>query len=237
MNRSYLITAAVLSLAVGYSTTSDALQRGTAGSNARKAYCKAKYDGCIDAAEKRCGIDQTGGGNSHNSVVCFIGAGGSCDNSWGEGSSCLTDARLTPLFGISPPLSNSVGTEGGNTGGSDSTGGGGGRGRERSDVRLKRDIVLLDYLPNGLGLYRYRYLWSDTVYVGVMAQEVAEVTPEAVVHGSDGYLRVNYALLGLRLMIWDQWVAANGRPGASRSQALCHAGSGQRQCLLRGAVA
>ena len=82
-----------------------------------------------------------------------------------------------------------------------------------SDERLKRDIVLLDYLPSGLGLYRYRYLWSDTVYVGVMAQEVAEVMPDAVVIGSDGYLRVDYARLGFRMMTWDQWVTAQHRPG------------------------
>jgi hypothetical protein len=66
-----------------------------------------------------------------------------------------------------------------------------------SDVRLKRDIRMVGRLENGLGLYRYRYLWSDTEYVGVMAQEVALVQPKAVVHGLDGYLRVNYALLGI----------------------------------------
>lgn len=41
-----------------------------------------------------------------------------------------------------------------------------------SDVRAKRDIVPLARLENGIGLYRYRYMWSDDVYVGVMAQEV-----------------------------------------------------------------
>src|SRR5579864_211256 len=40
-----------------------------------------------------------------------------------------------------------------------------------SDARLKRDITLVGRRDDGLGLYRYRYLWSDTVYVGVMAQE------------------------------------------------------------------
>ena len=65
-----------------------------------------------------------------------------------------------------------------------------------SDIRLKRNIVLLDRLPNGIGLYRYRYIWSDQVYVGVMAQEVAAIVPDAVVHGADGFLRVNYARLG-----------------------------------------
>jgi hypothetical protein len=63
-------------------------------------------------------------------------------------------------------------------------------------------------LASGLGLYRYRYLWSDTAYVGVMAQEVAAVMPEAVRRGADGYLRVDYSRLGLRLQTWDEWVAA-----------------------------
>lgn len=70
-----------------------------------------------------------------------------------------------------------------------------------SDARLKRDIALIGRRADGLGLYRYRYLWSDTVYVGVMAQEVALIHPDAVVRGPlDGYLRVNYARLGLHLM-------------------------------------
>jgi hypothetical protein len=77
-----------------------------------------------------------------------------------------------------------------------------------SDIRVKRDVVPLVGLDNGIGLYRYRYLWSDTEYVGVMAQEVALVQPDAVVRGTDGYLRVDYARLGLRLMTWDEWAAA-----------------------------
>jgi hypothetical protein len=79
-----------------------------------------------------------------------------------------------------------------------------------SDARLKRDIVLVGRLDDGLGLYRYRYLWSDTVYVGVMAQEVALIHPDAVVRGSlDGYLRVNYSRLGLTLMTLPEWDARN----------------------------
>jgi hypothetical protein len=81
-----------------------------------------------------------------------------------------------------------------------------------SDARLKRDIVEVDHLDNGVGLYRYRYIWSDQDYVGVMAQEIAEIVPEAVVCGADGYLRVDYARLGLRLVTWEEWVAVNGLP-------------------------
>jgi hypothetical protein len=82
-------------------------------------------------------------------------------------------------------------------------------GIEKSDIRLKRDIAQVGELDSGIGLYRYRYRWSDTIHVGVMAQEVAAVKPEAVLRGADGYLRVDYARLGLRLQTWDQWAAAH----------------------------
>ena len=75
-----------------------------------------------------------------------------------------------------------------------------------SDIRLKRDIMPLARLDNGIGLYRYRYIWSDQMYVGVMAQEVANLAPAAVVLGEDGYLRVNYSRFGLRLQTWDEWM-------------------------------
>jgi endosialidase-like protein len=80
---------------------------------------------------------------------------------------------------------------------------------QASDIRLKRDITQVGELDGGINLYRYRYLWSETIYVGVMAQEVAAVKPEAVLRGADGYLRVDYARLGLRLQTWDQWTAAH----------------------------
>jgi outer membrane immunogenic protein len=77
-----------------------------------------------------------------------------------------------------------------------------------SDIRLKRDIVLVDRRDDGLGIYSYRYLWSDTVYVGVMAQEVALIHPDAVVRGDlDDYLRVDYSRLGSRLMTLPEWEA------------------------------
>ena len=76
-----------------------------------------------------------------------------------------------------------------------------------SDARVKRDITPLAKRENGLQLYRYRYAWSDTLYVGVLAQEVLEVAPSAVLRGADGYLRVDYARLGLRLQTWEEWIA------------------------------
>jgi hypothetical protein len=88
---------------------------------------------------------------------------------------------------------------------------GGGRGGRRSDIALKHDIVLLGHLKNGLGLYRFAYNGSNKVYVGVLAQEVQEVAPEAVVRGDDGYLRVHYDKLGLKFQTYRQWIASRAR--------------------------
>ena len=66
-----------------------------------------------------------------------------------------------------------------------------------SDMPLKHDIVLLGRLNDGLGYYRFVYNGGDTAYVGVMAQEVQTVLPEAVTRGVDGYMRVSYDRLGL----------------------------------------
>lgn len=90
-------------------------------------------------------------------------------------------------------------------GGGGRGGGGGGR---RSDIALKHDIVLLGHLGNGLGYYRFSYAGSDKAYVGVMAQEVEQVMPNAVMRGSDGYLRVHYEKLGLKFRTYRDWLAA-----------------------------
>ena len=100
------------------------------------------------------------------------------------------------------------GHHGGGGGGGGHGGGGHGGGGRRSDIRLKHDIVMLARLDNGLGFYRFSYNGSRKAYVGVMAQEVEAVMPEAVVRGGDGYLRVYYERLGLRMQTWDAWVAS-----------------------------
>jgi hypothetical protein len=101
---------------------------------------------------------------------------------------------------------------GGGPGGGAMRGGGGlGGGGRRSDIRLKHDLTLLGRLDNGLGFYRFSYNGSDRAYVGVIAQEVQKVMPEAVVRGRDGYLRVSYDRLGVRFETYDRWLASGAR--------------------------
>ena len=80
------------------------------------------------------------------------------------------------------------------------------RGLVYADIRLKRDVRQMATLDNGIKLYRYRDRWSPTVFVGVLAQEVAEVMPEAVSKDADGYLLVDYRRLGLQLRTYRDWV-------------------------------
>jgi hypothetical protein len=80
----------------------------------------------------------------------------------------------------------------------------------RSDVMLKHDIVLLGRLHNGIGYYRFSYNGSDKAYVGVMAQDVQAVMPEAVVRGDHGYLQVFYDRVGVKFQTYDQWIRSGG---------------------------
>jgi len=102
------------------------------------------------------------------------------------------------------------GFRGGGGGGGGGRGGGGGGGR-RSDIALKHDVVLLGHLANGLGYYRFSYLGSQKAYVGVIAQEVESVMPEAVTRGRDGYLRVYYDKLGVKFRTYSDWLAGGAR--------------------------
>jgi len=103
------------------------------------------------------------------------------------------------------------GFRGGGGGGGFRGGGGGGRGGggggRRSDLWLKHDVVLLGRLDNGLGYYRFSYAGSDKAYVGVIAQEVEAVRPDAVTRARDGYLRVYYDKLGLKFRSYQDWLA------------------------------
>jgi hypothetical protein len=68
-----------------------------------------------------------------------------------------------------------------------------------SDRRLKRDIERVGAHESGIGIFRFKYLWSDTTYVGVMAQDVVEQFPEAVSVGPGDFMAVDYASLGMTM--------------------------------------
>ena len=67
-----------------------------------------------------------------------------------------------------------------------------------SDKRLKTDLRLVGKSNNGLNIYLGRYtkesgLDDGKEHLFLIAQEVKDVVPEAVIEGDDGFLRVDYA--------------------------------------------
>lgn len=66
-----------------------------------------------------------------------------------------------------------------------------------SDVRLKEDISVVGTTKHGLPLYTFRYRGRAGVYEGVMAQDVIDVRPDAVLMGPNGFYQVDYGKLGV----------------------------------------
>lgn len=67
-----------------------------------------------------------------------------------------------------------------------------------SDRRLKKDIVPAMRDSRGLQWYKYRYIWDHPaapLRMGVMADEVRSVVPEAVMVDPAGFLMVDYGAL------------------------------------------
>ena len=61
-----------------------------------------------------------------------------------------------------------------------------------SDLRLKKNVVKLGtHKTLGIGLYIWDYIWGEKG-AGVMAQELLQVKPEAVMVMPNGYYAVNY---------------------------------------------
>lgn len=96
-----------------------------------------------------------------------------------------------------------------------------------SDLRLKRDVTYLATLGSGIKVYSFRYLWSETVLVGVMAQDLLshEAYRYAVVLKPSGFYAVDYAMLGLKMTTFAEWRAQGQsavllRPVSTRASRL-----------------
>jgi len=158
---------------------------------------KAANRGAGSAAGKRGGSD---------SALRNISSGKAASLQSARGQASLGGRGGGPAGGGGFASRGGGGGGGFHGGGGGGRGGGGGGGR-RSDLALKHDVVLLGYLNNGLGYYRFSYLGSSKAYVGVIAQEVQTLIPEAVTRGRDGYLKVYYHKLGLMFRTYRDWLA------------------------------
>ena len=64
-----------------------------------------------------------------------------------------------------------------------------------SDRKLKKDIKLVGTLENSINVYEFEYIWGGERTVGVMADEVEKLYPEAVTTHPNGYQSVDYSLI------------------------------------------
>jgi hypothetical protein len=76
-----------------------------------------------------------------------------------------------------------------------------GLGFNLSDINAKQNIQKIGVLDNGLNLYKYEYKpeyqaeGGYGIQIGVMAQEVEQVIPDAVMQRADGLKAVNYSMV------------------------------------------
>jgi hypothetical protein len=138
---------------------------------------------------------------------------GNIGNAAAQGAYGRADAFNAGAQGVSNSVASGLGMYGSYRGWGGMSGGGttsmpGGRSTYNginfgtSDMRLKADIEPIGE-RNGHNWYRFRYVWDDsgTVHEGVMAQEVMQTRPDAVVvEPHTGFLVVNYEALGLEMV-------------------------------------
>lgn len=112
------------------------------------------------------------------------------------------DANIVRKLPYSPPELREFGSVAKLTLGGSGSGADGINNKKRgSDRRIKDDIVRIGEHPLGIGLYLFTYKashqaqWGAGRQLGVMADEVALVLPEALVYGDDGFARVDYSML------------------------------------------
>jgi hypothetical protein len=63
-----------------------------------------------------------------------------------------------------------------------------------SDARIKENIEPIGKLFNGLTVYMFNFKGENTARIGLIAQEVAQLIPEAVFEDAEGLLCVDYDL-------------------------------------------
>ncbi|MEJ1935198.1 tail fiber domain-containing protein, partial [Nostoc sp. NIES-2111] len=90
----------------------------------------------------------------------------------------------------------------------------GGGGGWSSDRRLKRHIAKLGQSPDGHTIYSFQYVWGGPFYVGVMAQEIAPVVPEAILYDAEGFLMVDYDRIDVTPMLLEDWLRGRVRYAA-----------------------
>jgi len=75
-----------------------------------------------------------------------------------------------------------------------------------SDRRLKRSIVHIDTLANGIKIYSFKYLWSNDTFVGVIAQDLLDTKFASAVKEIDGFYQVDYNMIEFNPVTLEEYM-------------------------------
>lgn len=64
-----------------------------------------------------------------------------------------------------------------------------------SDIRFKKNISFIGRTAKGIPIYEFNYKWDNEIHVGVLAQQVEAIIPEAVVTNEQGFKFVHYDMV------------------------------------------
>jgi hypothetical protein len=145
----------------------------------------ASANSTIAAEAQRLGIPLQNLGLLAQIGVPIAGLGG---QSTGTSNTQNQMSGVQQFMGIANGLTGLFG--GGGSGGGGSLAG---MAKFFSDRRLKEDVELVGTLFDGTPVYRYRYIGHPAFQIGLMAQDIEKVTPEAV-EEINGFKAVDYKL-------------------------------------------
>jgi hypothetical protein len=176
---------------LGYAKKLDAagLGRGLAGAST------AAYGSAVNAGNSAGGNYQSAGINNLQGMGQGASTIGQGQNMQLSGLGNILNSQTT--MAVNAADSSFMGDLGGIMGGAASMY------TAFSDIRLKDNVKKVGKDERtGLNLYEFNYKWDVRKFVGVMAQEVKKLYPDAVSNLGgmfDGYMGVNYRMLGLEM--------------------------------------
>lgn len=142
------------------------------------------------------GVTDVGGSNIANLLTNAAGAAGLSDEQLAALIANLQTGQASTVAGL--PGVPGVQQQQGALEGIGQAAGGAAALIAASDVRLKRNIRRVGHTGAGLGLYSWdwkpgtEHITAGQPTYGVLAQEVEQTQPAAVLRHADGFLRVNY---------------------------------------------
>lgn len=173
---------------LGMALTADAANFGRGGLSGGLAFSQA----ATGSAQANQGVVGSGVGTATQGASVpmqgfqgAIGAHGQAAQSWAQANAAATKLMAAESQGMGQFFGTVIGA---------GLKYGLGGGIAPSDRRLKKNIIKIGELPNGLNLYEFEFLWSNERVRGVMADEVEKVMPEAVGERL-GFKTVNYGMV------------------------------------------